>query len=67
MTPENEIIENQLNEPETGYTGFVHKSEEEKLLEDILRPHIEKLFLFTKMLRRNATLQRALISNKSEK
>ena len=43
--------------------GFVHHTEEEKLLEDILRPDIEKLQLFTKMLHRNAVLKTAIITH----
>jgi len=43
--------------------GFVSKSEEEKLKEDIFRPDIEKLHLFTTMLRRDASLQKAIITH----
>lgn len=43
--------------------GFVFKSDEEKLREDIFRPDIEKLQLFTRMLRRNATLNKAVITH----
>lgn len=43
--------------------GFVFKSEEEKLKEDIFRPDIEKLHLFTSMLRRNASLKKAIITH----
>jgi len=57
-------INNIVSEPRVKY-GFVHKSEDEKLLEDISRPAIEKLQLFTQMLRRNAILNKAVIS-KSE-
>jgi len=39
-------------------SGFVFETEEERLLKDILRPPIEKLRLFTKMIRRNATLNK---------
>ena len=44
--------------------GFVSKSEEEKLREDIFRSDIEKLHLFTRMLRRNAPLKKAIITHK---
>ena len=47
--------------------GFVSKSEEEKLKEDIFRPDIEKLHLFTRMLRRNATLKTAIITHSNSK
>jgi hypothetical protein len=53
---------NMVEEPTPQY-GFVHKSEEEKLREDIFRPDIEKLQLFTQMLRRNATLNKAVITH----
>ena len=43
--------------------GFVSKSEEEKLKEDIFRSDIEKLQLFTRMLRRNAFLNKAVITH----
>jgi hypothetical protein len=43
--------------------GFTSKSEEEKLIEDIFRPDIEKLQLFTRMLRRNALLNKAVITH----
>jgi len=53
--------ENQLNEPQGPYRGFVHKSEDEKLLEDVFRSDLEKLQLFTRMLYRNASLKKAKI------
>ena len=43
--------------------GLVTKSEEEKLREDIFRPDIEKLRLFTRMLRRNTLLNKAIITH----
>jgi len=43
--------------------GFVSKSEEEKLREDIFRPDMEKLQLFIRMLRRNAVLNKAIITH----
>lgn len=43
--------------------GFVSKSENEKLREDIFRPDMEKLQLFVRMLRRNAVLNKAVITH----
>ena len=40
---------------------FFEKSPEEKLLEDIHRPGIEKLDLFVKMLRRNELFKMSII------
>ena len=51
-----------VEEQPSGY-GFVHKSEDEKLKEDVFRPDIEKLQLFTRMLRRNASLNKAVITH----
>ncbi len=45
------------------HKGFVHKSPDEKLLEDVLRDDLEKLRLFTKMLRRNTVLKKVVIAN----
>lgn len=53
---------NTVNEESPEY-GFVSISEEEKLKQDIFRPDIEKLQLFTRMLRRNATLNKAIITH----
>lgn len=53
---------NKLEEPSAVY-GFVSKSEDEKLREDIFRSDIEKLQLFTRMLRRNASLKKAVITH----
>ena len=39
-------------------------SESERLKRDIYRPDIEKLHLFTKMLRTNALLKKAIIRHK---
>ncbi|MEO8174870.1 MAG: hypothetical protein ABI581_17360 [Sediminibacterium sp.] len=44
--------------------GFVSKSEEEKLREDIFRSDMEKLQLFSQMLRRNTLLKKAIIIHK---
>jgi hypothetical protein len=60
--PQANYENNQLREPIASYKGFVHKSEDEKLMKDVLRTDIEKLHLFTKMLRRNATLNKAVTS-----
>jgi hypothetical protein len=54
---------NHVHEEQHAYTGFVHKSEDDKLRENIMRPSIEKLQLFTKMLRREALLKTAKISH----
>ena len=51
----------QVNKPADSFTGFVHQSDDERLLQDIIRPDIEKLNLFTKMLRRNATLNKVVV------
>ena len=56
-------IPNIANEASAPYKGFVQISEDEKLLQDALRPDIEKLHLFTKMIRRNAFLNKASVSN----
>jgi hypothetical protein len=55
----------QLNMVEEGPLeyGFVSKSEEERLKEDVFRSDMEKLRLFTRMLRRNASLKRAIITH----
>jgi hypothetical protein len=56
-------ISNNMVQEEPVKYGFVAKSEEEKLTEDIFRPDIEKLQLFTHMLRRNASLNKAVITH----
>ena len=53
---------NNVEEPALTY-GFISKSEEEKLKEDIFRSDIEKLQLFTRMLRKNALLNKAVITH----
>ena len=45
-------------------TVLVHMSEEDRLRRDIYRPDMEKLQLFTKMLRTNALLKKAIITHK---
>lgn len=42
----------------------VESSEMERLRRDIFRPDIEKLSLFTRMLKQNALLKKAKISHK---
>jgi hypothetical protein len=44
--------------------SFDTRAEEERLKEDIFRPDIEKLHLFTQMLRRNALFQKAKVVHK---
>ncbi len=58
------IEKNQLDEPITSY-GFVHKSEDEKLLEDVFKSDLEKLRLFTRMLYRNSSLRKVKILRKN--
>jgi len=47
----------QANEDEPGFTGFINKSEDEKLRENIFRSPLEKLRLFTRMLKRESLLK----------
>jgi hypothetical protein len=51
-------IDNRIKESEASDRGFVNISEDEKLLVNVNRPDIEKLQLFTKMVRRSKTLKR---------
>lgn len=53
---------NSAEEPALIY-GFISKSEEKKLREDMFRSDIEKLQLFTRMLRKNALLNKAVITH----
>lgn len=53
--------EGSVQEPQPVY-GFITKSPEEKLADLVFRPDIEKLQAFTKMLRRNATLKRGIVT-----
>ena len=39
--------------------GFVHESEDERLLSDIFRSDLEKLHLFTQMIRRSRMYKKA--------
>jgi len=58
MKPENK---NRVEEPsQEPLYGFVHISEEEKLLREMRKTPMEKLQSFTRMLRRNATLKKAM-------
>lgn len=41
--------------------GFVTKSPEEKILDLVNRSDMEKLHAFTRMLKRNATLKKAIV------
>ena len=41
--------------------GFVKKSPEEKILDLVNRSDMEKLHAFTRMLKRNATLKKAIV------
>jgi hypothetical protein len=52
---------NQSGEKQAAYVGFVHKSEDEKLREDVFRSAMEKLHLFTQMLHREKILNKAKI------
>jgi hypothetical protein len=52
---------NQLGEEQAPYVGFIHKSEDEKLKEDVFRSAMEKLHLFTQMLHRETILNKAKI------
>ncbi len=58
-----EEIVSKIAEPSSQY-GFLHQSEDEKLLQDATRPYIEKLQLFTRMLKRNKLLNKAIITSK---
>lgn len=65
MQPQEKIMNKSpltVEEQQPAY-GFISKSEEEKLIEDIFRPDIEKLRLFTRMLRRNALLNKAVLTH----
>jgi len=51
----------QVNEDQSEYIGFINKSEDEKLKDDVSRSPVEKLHLFTQMLRRESVLKNAKI------
>lgn len=52
-----------VNEDQPDYVGFVNRSEDEKLRENIMRSPMEKLQLFTKTLRREYALSNAKIAH----
>lgn len=72
MTSRKQINNNEVpgkdsvQEPQPVY-GFVSKSPEEKLADLVFRPDMEKLQAFTKMLRRNATLKKGIVTYPTEK
>ena len=67
QTNNNEVqSKDSVQEPQPLY-GFVSKSPEEKLADLVFRPDIEKLQAFTKMLRRNATLKRGVVTYPDDK
>ncbi len=53
---------NMVNEPSEVY--LTNSPEAERLKKDVFRPDMEKLQLFTKMLRTNALLKKAIITHK---
>ncbi len=55
---------NDKNSGTPGKKRLVPKSPDEKLLEDIYRPDMEKFLLFTSMLRRNKMFNKATITHK---
>jgi len=61
------INENNKVEDKPAFYGFVFRSPEDKLLEDINRSGLEKLQAFTRMLRRNATLKRGIVAKSNNK
>ena len=54
---------NIVQEPIISYSS-AKEAEEQRLRKDIFRPDMEKLQLFTKMLRTNALFKRAKITHK---
>ncbi|MEO8711307.1 MAG: hypothetical protein ABI405_04240 [Parafilimonas sp.] len=57
LNPENILL---VNEEQPEYIGFIHKSEDEKLKENMMLSPIEKLQSFTKMLRRESLFKNAM-------
>jgi hypothetical protein len=55
---------NVLNEDLQNQYGFKHLSEDDKLLLDAKRSGIEKLQLFTRMLKRNNTIDTSIINHR---
>ena len=56
------IQESVVGEPREAY-GFSHKSADERLKEDVFRSDMEKLQLFTRMLRKNALLKKGIVTH----
>lgn len=52
---------NLVQGPAKQYIGFIDKSENDKLRENMFRSPLEKLHLFTQMLRRESVLKNAKI------
>lgn len=52
------------NDPSKGLTSSISDAEKDRLRRDIYRSDMEKLRLFTKMLRTNVLLKKAKISHK---
>jgi len=52
------------NDPTKNPAPPITDAEKERLLRDIYRPDIEKLGLFTEMLRNNAVFKKAKITHK---
>jgi hypothetical protein len=59
MSMKKQTIQEQASTPKVSAMD-----EQEKLLRDIYRPDIEKLHLFTQMLRVNALFKKAKVSHK---
>jgi len=53
-----------MEKPKTEPDNLIPLNEVERLKRDIYRPDMEKLQLFTKMLRTNALLKKAIIHHK---
>ncbi len=52
------------NNPDNKTTQAIILTEKERLRQNIYRPDIEKLRLFTKMLRTNALYKKAIVTHK---
>ena len=59
MMSQESMNQNSSQKPSSGQSGFVHESEEARLLRDIYRSDLEKLQLFTRMIRRNRMFKKA--------
>lgn len=55
---------NNVNEDQYQHIGFVNKSEDEKLKENIFSPPMEKLSSFTRMIRRELVFKKAKVIHK---